>query len=675
MEEPFTERQNAHTARLGRGASPQGIVRALRSSDAQLFSGFAGAEEHDHRSSSPGENTAAFVGAPESVGDPGVTAEIASVSAKIAHVIDRSREILERNEGLSLDNKEDEERVVVLMTGCGTSGRIAFLAARHFSRRIRQQEPELKSVLFFRYCISGGDASLILSQELPEDDPQLGVADMNRIRGEYPEKGTHFVLFGITCGLSAPYVLGQTDAVLKEYEAEQSRSDHSGSSTVVLVGFNPPGLARSAPVEKWGSRTCRDAALAVFGSADRDRAAGIAAEKRGSFVLNPSVGPESVTGSSRMKGGSMTKLLLETVFGTALCLLSPRGSHDTAGIGVPEPATAVVSAIFESFSEVCCRTYWSSPAIAEAMSMAGDSLRHDRGHIYYLGSNDTTGIVGFIDASEMYDTYGERADKVRGFVEGGWATAEINDQDISSVDDMCRISLDDFRRAVRPTVCEFDTLVVPAFLPPGVGAAEFCSRESRFREAVELRAQTGCKVVYAFFGDAGVNEDAGGADVSAQCDVAIRVALGSGYRSDHPQLGVSAPILLAEFAAKLTFNALTTGASVLKGRVFGNYMINLGVSNNKLFHRSCRTIALLMGTTLEEAREALLCAIYEVDETTPDIRANSISHTVTVATPKPWVLPVALLLVSGSCAKFSEAREALRKNPVVHHVIQEAESR
>jgi len=36
------------------------------------------------------------------------------------------------------------------------------------------------------------------------------------------------------------------------------------------------------------------------------------------FVVNPIVGPEAITGSSRMKGGSATKLLLETLFACAL---------------------------------------------------------------------------------------------------------------------------------------------------------------------------------------------------------------------------------------------------------------------------------------------------------------------------------------------------------------------
>ena len=40
--------------------------------------------------------------------------------------------------------------------------------------------------------------------------------------------------------------------------------------------------------------------------------------------------------------------------------------------------------------------------------------------------------------------------------------------------------------------------------------------------------------------------------------------------------------LLAGFALKLILNAISTGANILKGLVFGNRMINLTVANDKV---------------------------------------------------------------------------------------------
>ena len=60
--------------------------------------------------------------------------------------------------------KGDPSPGVIVMTGCGTSGRVAFLTAR-----------ALNAVLLaaglprvFRYLVSGGDHALLLSDELPE---------------------------------------------------------------------------------------------------------------------------------------------------------------------------------------------------------------------------------------------------------------------------------------------------------------------------------------------------------------------------------------------------------------------------------------------------------------------------------------------------------------------------
>ncbi len=66
-----------------------------------------------------------------------------------------------------------------MMSGCGTSGRIAWLCALHLSRILSTSFPGIDKC--FHYLISGGDQSLVISNELPEDDPHAGAADLIRI--------------------------------------------------------------------------------------------------------------------------------------------------------------------------------------------------------------------------------------------------------------------------------------------------------------------------------------------------------------------------------------------------------------------------------------------------------------------------------------------------------------
>lgn len=96
----------------------------------------------------------------------------------------------------------------------------------------------------------GGDKSLIMSMELPEDDPHTGAKELE----ETAKDKKQVLHIGITCGVSAPYVLGQVEYAMKRSE----------KFTSVLMGFNPMEFARSVPVEKW-DKTCRDVAMELWG--------------------------------------------------------------------------------------------------------------------------------------------------------------------------------------------------------------------------------------------------------------------------------------------------------------------------------------------------------------------------------------------------------------------------
>jgi hypothetical protein len=62
----------------------------------------------------------------------------------------------------------------------------------------------------------------------------------------------------------------------------------------------------------------------------------------------------------------------------------------------------------------------------------------------------------------------------------------------------------------------------------------------------------------------------------------------------------------AQLALKIILNILTTGAQVVRGNVFQNSMINVTVSNNKLYHRSAALVSKLADVPLEQGYTALL---------------------------------------------------------------------
>jgi N-acetylmuramic acid 6-phosphate (MurNAc-6-P) etherase len=75
---------------------------------------------------------------------------------------------------------DSEKRVHVVMSGAGTSGRLAFLGARRFTTLLAD-ESSLSNRISFDYLMAGGDKGLIEAQEHAEDDVQLARDDLSNV--------------------------------------------------------------------------------------------------------------------------------------------------------------------------------------------------------------------------------------------------------------------------------------------------------------------------------------------------------------------------------------------------------------------------------------------------------------------------------------------------------------
>jgi len=315
------------------------------------------------------------------------------------------------------------QRIVV--SGSGTSGRIGFYAARKYNALLKRLgQPEL-----FGYTISGGDSAFLLSDELPEDDPQAGVQDLRTVcGGDKP-----CLIIGITCGLSAPYCAGQVDFVLDKIAEEERSGAASSGYSAILMGFNPAELARNVTIERWadrrtGSKTVRDVVLRV---ADKMSATAPSAEQR-AVLLNPIIGPELVCASSRMKGGSIALILLETIFTRAILEVFGEEVGEQLPPTPAEATTAAsASSIIQAYSACIDETYSAEnkAVLAPLLDLACNSLGSG-GHLYWIGERTSSenivagagngGVLALIDQSEMPDTYGCPFSDIRGFVPDRW---------------------------------------------------------------------------------------------------------------------------------------------------------------------------------------------------------------------------------------------------------------
>ena len=140
--------------------------------------------------------------------------------------------------------------------GAGTSGRLGVLDASECPPTFSVPETLVIGI------IAGGDSALRRSAEKAEDDPGKGVTDLKA-----RAFGQGDALVGIAASGRTPYVLGAI---------EYARS--IGAVTIGLSCVPDSELARAANV-----------------------------------AISPAVGPEILTGSTRMKAGTATKLVLNMI--------------------------------------------------------------------------------------------------------------------------------------------------------------------------------------------------------------------------------------------------------------------------------------------------------------------------------------------------------------------------
>ena len=163
--------------------------------------------------------------------------------------------------------------------GAGSSGRIGVLDASEIPPTFGAPPDLVQGV------IAGGVTALHRSAEAVEDDEIAGALAMER-RGVKDRD----VVVGITASGRTPFVLGAL-----------SRAKSSGAKTILL--------------------TCNPAVVAGVSPAEGEIAAGTAASTVVDLVISLEVGPELLTGSTRLKAGTATKVALNIISTGAMVVL------------------------------------------------------------------------------------------------------------------------------------------------------------------------------------------------------------------------------------------------------------------------------------------------------------------------------------------------------------------
>lgn len=581
MSQPITETQNPLT--LGMDvADPAGMVRLLRQSDAQLFAGY---------------DTWA------SLGDEEMLESLARVGWRMSRHLTR-------------------QDAAILISGAGTSGRLAVLFCIEFNRMLRERRlPEV-----FKPLMAGGEAALIQAQEAAEDSAAAATRDIKEALRSNVKQGMYI---GITCGLSAPYVGAQLD-----YIGGNANFDS------VVVGFNPLSLARDNAIEGWDKT--------VKGVLDT------ASESSRFVLLNPVVGPEPITGSTRMKGGSGTKIVVEIAFACALYILDNEamGEDDRELIDDENllPLRKYILKLLRRYRDAVDAVYTEIPALAELVRLAGTALRSG-GRIHYLGRG-IPGVLGIIDASECPPTFGADLFDVRGYLREGWELFGYNSASMKARGKAYEVDLEYFGKSVIPEISKGDLVIGVAVGMPGEVTTRLLA------EAAQAKASTAMLIVNT--------ERPKSGDLLESLTHACVIEV--------PTLGFAPGINNeAELALKLCLNAITTGAHTMAGKIYGNIMIDLRISNSKLYNRAIGLVSRLTGAPRNVAHRALHYAIFKKQATDAELEKASVSVAVQRAVGRSKVVPMAILLATGKFT-YEEAEERLGAEPRVRRLIEDAVS-
>jgi N-acetylmuramic acid 6-phosphate (MurNAc-6-P) etherase len=347
----------------------------------------------------------------------------------------------------------------------------------------------------------------------------------------------------------------------------------------------------------------------------------------------------------------MTKIVLEVAFGVALDIVKNEDAEEAGRWPLSDdnllPLRARILDYLSRIRATVESAYTNLPALAEMVRLSGTALRSG-GRIIYVGRG-IAGYLGIIDASECPPTFGAGFNDVRGYLLEGWEYLGYSSASMRARGKQYEISHEYFEQQVLPEISKGDLVI-------GIATGMLGENTRRLLlEANEHKATTALVLLTPDTTNlANLPET-----LRQQCIVEL------------PELGfIPGMNHLAELALKLCLNAITTGAHVMAGKVYTNIMIDLRISNSKLYDRAARLIGQLAGVSMIDARRALYHAIFRKHPTDEELAQMTPAMCVQRAASRTKVVPLAILLAMGELT-LDEAERQLSTEPRVRRIISE----
>jgi len=217
----------------------------------------------------------------------------------------------------------------------------------------------------------------------------------------------------------------------------------------------------------------------------------------------------------------------------------------------------------------------AAPQLTAAVDAISDRLRQG-GRLFYLGAG-TSGRLGVLDAAECPPTFCTPPELVQGVLAGG-APALLRSSE--GLEDRFEAGAADLEERGFTAADALVGIAAGGTTPYVLGGL------THARQLGALAIALAC-----------VATD----QVPMPCDIDIRLLTG-------PELLTGSTRLKAGTATKMALNIISTGVMVRLGKVHGNRMVDVAVTNAKLEDRALRILVDLGGATRQEAADQLAAA-------------------------------------------------------------------
>lgn len=197
------------------------------------------------------------------------------------------------------------------------------------------------------------------------------------------------------------------------------------------------------------------------------------------------------------------------------------------------------------------------PNISKAVDIIYESLKNG-GRMFYVGAG-TSGRLGVLDASECPPTFGTDPELVQGLIAGGEKALRFAVEGAEDDKEAGAKVIEEYQ------ITENDVLI-------GITAS---GSATYVLSALEAARSKGVSTI-------GITNNKG-SKIAQVCDICIAPVVG-------PEVIIGSTRMKSGTAQKLVLNMLTTATMIKLGKVYGNLMVDLKATNNKLCDRAKRII-------------------------------------------------------------------------------------